>query len=119
MQRMRTLSSTRRWLIWLALWAAVGTQWLALAHGVIHAGGTVAGMQVPSANALNPVLGHDEGSPLCKLFDQLAHGVPPVDVASLAVSPWLDALPADPDHTAVARSVSRSYLARAPPFLIA
>jgi hypothetical protein len=119
MQRMRTFASTRRWLIWLALWAVVCTQWLALAHGVIHASGTADVAKASSANVLKPVLGHDEGSAVCKLFDQLAHGTPPVEAVSLAMSAGVDALAADHDDGSLRRSVSQPYLARAPPFLIA
>lgn len=117
-------STWQRRLIGLALSALLAAQWLALVHGVGHRGVGIAqqdGLQAPmvtlAQGLLKAVTGHDEKSPVCQLFDQLAQSsplgaAPPMPAADLPTqaappAPELPARSAPPRH----------YQARAPPVL--
>jgi len=102
----------------------LATQWLALVHGIGHRGTGAAprdGAQAPVAalaqGLLKAVTGHDEKSPACQLFDQLAQASPPsAALPALAVDAPPEALPQPALPRATAAPPLR-YHARAPPIL--
>jgi len=122
MHRVTRPSPWRRWLLSLAVLAFVGTQWLGLAHGVLHgtSGAPVAALDATTSEAGGWLaelgFGHDKGSPLCQLFDLAASadgvlGTTPALL--LADAQFLlpeGVLPTGHDETA-----SALYSARAPP----
>src|SRR5207247_10874980 len=64
-------SPWHRWLAGLAVLALVGSQWLGLAHSVLHAPHAGASWTTQSA-AADGAFGHDKGSPLCPLLAAVA-----------------------------------------------
>jgi hypothetical protein len=114
------LNRLRRWL-GLALLALLASQWLALAHGVVHAHGAslrmaaeaVQGGDAPSTLPL--FAADDEGSALCHLLQSLAHAAPLV--AALPVLAAAEAVGAPPqvhDDRWLAPA-NAPYAARGPP----
>ena len=105
-------------LVLALLWA----QLLGLAHGVLHAGAAghqpaavVAQQQIPAApGLLGHLLAPSDDDSKCRLYDQLGHGVPLLQLpvlpaAALPLLPMWAALPAlRPQPCAV-------FAARAPP----
>ncbi|MEW6706150.1 MAG: hypothetical protein AB1430_15000 [Pseudomonadota bacterium] len=112
----------QRWLIGLALSALLAAQWLALAHGVVHRG--AGGMRSDAVQAaglaqdlLKVVAGHDEKSPACQLFDQLAQtSAPGTSAPELAPAPASKAR-AGAVQPLVPAGPRGLYQARAPPVL--
>lgn len=117
-------SSWQRRLVGLALSALLAAQWLALVHGVVHRGVGSApqdSLQAPAVTLtqtlLKAVTGHDEKSPACQLFDQLAQSSPlGMTMPALAADPAPQAVPDVPAATPRAAAPS-PYCARAPPVL--
>jgi hypothetical protein len=109
-------SPWHRWLAGLAVLALVGTQWLGLAHAVLHAPHGGALQLAASQAAHDPAFGHEKGSPLCQLFDLAAQadGVAP-SVAVLPLSAPANLPPADAPRQGCAQAATALYLARAPP----
>ena len=122
MHRVIRPSLLRRWLLSLAMLAFVGTQWLGLAHGVLHgtSGAPASALEATTSEGSSWLadlgFGHDKGSPLCQLFDLAASvdgvlGTTPALL--LADAQFLHPegiLPAGHDEIA-----SALYSARAPP----
>jgi hypothetical protein len=102
----------------------LAAQWLALVHGIGHRGVGAApldGAQAPVAalaqGLLKVVTGHDEKSPACQLFDQLAQASPlGAALPALAVDAQPEA-PPQAELPQVAAASPRHYHARAPPVL--
>jgi len=105
----------RRRLIGLALCALLATQWIALLHSVGHGRAALDGAAPPAGSVLQLALGHDEGSPSCHLFDQLAHGAPALDVAMPAIGSLSEPKADAAIVAAVPCGTPNGYLARAPP----
>jgi hypothetical protein len=108
-------SPWHRWLAGLAVLALVGTQWLGLAHSVLHAPHGGASWVAQSA-AADSGFGHDKGSPLCQLFDAAAQadGIAP-SVAALPVAAAADLPPAAAPCVGQPQGAPALYSARAPP----
>jgi hypothetical protein len=119
----RTIASTRRWLIGLALSALMAAQWMALLHSALGHGMTrgpdaaAAARAAPdTAESLRSLAAaHDDGSVFCQLLDQCLQAG---HVASLPIAP----ADARPDRLAPFARVAAlpgaprtGYLARAPP----
>jgi len=118
-----------RFLTWLLPAALLAAQWLALAHGVLHAGGVehaqagrAAALSQPAAYAGEGWLEHlfagHEHSSDCRLYDQAAGG-DQAPAAALAALPAADA-PQVPPHwvqRAWAARLLAPFQARAPPAL--
>ena len=96
-------------LLWSLGWGQV--------HRVLHPGAQVLSVADPSAQAVAPDLGDEDGSGLCKLLDHLTHGAGPVTV--LAVFPKAEPPAATPAALAPRGPVAltRSFDARGPPRL--
>jgi hypothetical protein len=109
-------SPWRRWLIGLAVLAFVGTQWLGLAHGVLHGTNASSEGAAHAGGLFAAGFGHDKGSPLCQLFDLAAHADAIASVPPALPLPPAQALPAlallDEGH---APAAAAPYSARAPP----
>src|SRR5213592_1169868 len=119
MQRRATHHSTwHRWLAGLAVLALVGAQWLGLVHSVLHAshGG---GPQLIAQSATDAAVGHDKCSPLCHLFDAVAHadGIAP-GVAALPIAAAADLPPAAAPCAGQPQAAPALYSARAPPLKV-
>lgn len=120
----RRIAAWQRRLVGLALAALLAAQWLALVHGVGHRGagtGPRSDLQAPAVTLaqglLKAVTGHDEKSPACQLFDQLAQSSP---LLATPAVPAVDVAPPSlpPVGVRPVRAASpRHYLARAPPVL--
>ena len=108
-------SPWHRWLAGLAVLALVGSQWLGLAHSVLHAPHAGASWTTQSA-AADGAFGHDKGSPLCQLFDAVAHadGMAP-SVAALPAGAAVDLPPAAAPCAGQPQAAPALYSARAPP----
>jgi hypothetical protein len=102
------------------------SQWLAVAHSVVHLPGqgpaVVHGRSEASASPLARALyelvtQHDNGSGTCQLLDQLCHGAPDAPAVALPSVLPADAGVAAPVTSARASARWSEYLARAPPAL--
>jgi hypothetical protein len=94
--------------------ALVGTQWLGLAHSVLHA--PHGASWATQSAAADSGFGHDKGSPLCQLFDAVAHadGIAP-SVAALPAAAAADLPPAAELCDGRPQAAPALYSARAPP----
>jgi hypothetical protein len=109
-------SPWHRWLSGLAVLALVGTQWLGLAHSVLHAPHGGFAPWLAQSVAADKVFGHDKGSPLCQLFDAVAQadGVAP-SVAALPPAAAAELPPVAAPCAGQPQTAPALYSARAPP----
>ena len=97
----------------------VGTQWLGVAHAVLHAphGSSVPlGAKLVAQAAPDAGFGHDKGSPLCQLFDLAAQadGIAP-GLWVVPVSAPANLPPAAALREGCPQPAPALYSARAPP----
>lgn len=115
-----------RFLTWLLLAALAGSQWLGLAHGVIHAPGLAGapeGIHAPAAQGapvhgwLNDLFAGHHRANDCRLYDQLTGNGPP-PLAQIDLPPAGEpAVPPRWVQRAWLAVVSPLFEARAPPAL--
>lgn len=108
-----------RWQAWLLAVLLLAAQGAGLSHRLAHGGAHGGAQGVAVAQGAGPQdahAGHDEGSPECRLVDQLAHA-DALCSGETATPPALTVALAAPARTAgrPAQGAAAAYLARAPP----
>lgn len=120
-----TLRQRRGLVAFMAAWLML-SQWLAVAHSVVHLPGQgPAIVHERSEVAASPLVRavyelvsqHDNGSGTCQSLDQLCHGAPDAPAVALPAALPADIGVAAPVSPARASARWSEYLARAPPAL--
>ena len=96
-------------LLWSLGWGQV--------HRVLHPGTQVLSVADPSAQALAPDLGDEDGSGLCKLLDHLTHGAGPVTGLAVFLKGEPPAATPSAPTPRAPMALTRSFDARGPPRL--
>lgn len=84
-------------------------------HRVLHPGGTAVAVASDGAKASASGWGHEDGSGLCQLLDQLTHGDAPVAAPAWALPVAEHVTPAASARAVVWVARPRGFDARAPP----